>query len=246
MKFLAPLVRGHLLKRYKRFLADVALDTGEAVTASCANTGAMFGLADPGMAVWLSWNDNPARKYRYTWEMTELTADGLVTGQRREHGNTHLVGINTGHPNTIVAEALAAGRVAELTGYDTLKREVKYGAASRIDLLLSDPAKGLAYVEVKNVHLMRTTGLAEFPDCRTLRGVKHLEELSNMVAAGHRAVMLYLIQRGDAERFGIAADIDPRYGTAHGRARDHGVEMLVYRCRLSPEEIVLDARVPWA
>ena len=234
MKFAAPLLRGRLVKRYKRFLADVLLDTGEAVTATCPNTGSMLGLTTPGSVVWLSVSASPTRKYAHTWEMVEADLG---------HG-AHLVGINTSHPNRLVTEAIQANRLPELAGYETLRREVKYGLSSRIDILLEDPAKGLAYVEIKNVHLSRKAGLAEFPDSVTERGRKHLAELSAMVAAGHRAVMLYLIQRSDAEAFSLANDIDPAYTAAFAKARDAGVEAIAYTCRLAPDEITLDRPVP--
>ncbi len=236
MKFPTPLLRGRLVKRYKRFLADVLLDSGEAVTATCPNTGSMMGLATPGAVVWLSESASPTRKYPHTWEMVEADlGQGPV-----------LVGINTNHPNRLVSEAIAAGHITEVAGYANLRREVKYGVSSRIDILLEDPAKGLAYVEIKNVHLSRRTGLAEFPDSVTERGAKHLAELSAMVAAGHRAVMLYLIQRADAAHFALAGDIDPRYAEAFARAREAGVEAIAYACRLTPEEIVITNPVPFA
>lgn len=235
MKFPTPLVRGRLVKRYKRFLADIALDSGEMVTATCPNTGSMMGLATPGATVWLSVSDSPTRKYPHTWEMVEADL-----GQ-----GPHLVGINTNHPNRLVSEAIAKGEIPELAGYASLRREVKYGLSSRIDILLEDPAKGLAYVEIKNVHLSRTGGLAEFPDSVTERGVKHLVELSAMVAAGHRAVMLYLIQRADAQEFAFAADIDPRYAEAFKAAQSAGVEAIAYACDLTPEEISIARRVPF-
>jgi sugar fermentation stimulation protein A len=234
MRFPAPLVRGRLVKRYKRFLADVILDSGETVTATCPNTGSMIGLTAPGSVVWLSESDSPTRKYRHTWEMVE--AD-LGRGPS-------LVGINTNKPNALVAEAVGAARIKELCDYAGLRREVKYGVNSRIDLLLECSTRGLCYVEIKNVHMMRTAGKAEFPDSVTERGTKHLAELSAMVQDGHRAVMMYLIQRGDAETLSLARDIDPSYGKAFDAAKAAGVEMLAYRCRLSPEEIVLDAAVP--
>ncbi|WP_333793509.1 DNA/RNA nuclease SfsA [Hyphomicrobium sp.] len=234
MKFSTPLVRGRLVKRYKRFLADVILDTGEEVTATCPNTGSMMGLAMPGAAVWLSVSASPTRKYPHTWEMVETDLGrGPV-----------LVGINTNHPNRLVADAIAADAIPEVSGYATLRREVKYGVSSRIDILLEDPQKGLAYVEIKNVHLSRQDGLAEFPDSVTERGAKHLAELGAMVAAGHRAVMVYLIQRSDAERFSLAADIDPRYAAAYEVAREAGVEALAYACHLTPEGIALTRPVP--
>lgn len=236
MKFPAPLVRGRLAQRYKRFLADVRLDDGTAVTVNCPNTGSMLGLTAPGSLIWLSESDKPTRKYRYTWEMVEADLGAGPT----------LVGINTGHPNRIVAEAIAAGEIEELTGFASLRREVRYGLASRVDILLEDPARGAAYVEIKNVHLSRRHGLAEFPDCVTERGAKHLRELADMVREGHRAVMLFLIQRGDASRFDLAADLDPGYAAAFAAASAAGVEAIAYRCALSPEGIVLDQRVPIA
>lgn len=225
MRFPDPLIRGRLLRRYKRFLADIELEGGEVVTAHCANPGAMLGLAEPGCEVWLSPARNPARKLRYSWE---LTGD-----------NGGLVGINTGWPNQVVAEAIAGGEVAELAGYPLLRREVRYGRNSRIDLLLEDPARPACYVEVKNVHLSRTAGLAEFPDSVTARGAKHLEELGDAVEAGARAAMFYLVQRGDCHTLGIAADIDPAYHKALLRARARGVEVLCYCCRMSAAGIEL-------
>lgn len=234
MQFPSPLICGTLVKRYKRFLADVELADGTSITATCPNTGSMKGLCDPGIAVWLSESDSPTRKYRHTWELVELS-----TGKSRT-----LVGINTGHPNKIVMEAIEADRIPELAGFATLRREVKYGQSSRIDLLLEDPAKGLAYVEVKNTHLLRRAGLAEFPDSVTERGVKHLEELTAMVQAGHRAVMLYVIQRNDAQRWSAAADIDPRYAAALKTARNGGVEAYAYRCKITTDNIRLETAVP--
>lgn len=234
MIFTTPLKRGRLVQRYKRFLADVILDDGTALTATCPNTGSMLGLTSPGSTVWLSESASKTRKYAHTWEMVEADLG---------HGST-LVGINTGLPNRIVSDAITAGMIPELAGYATLRREVKYGAASRIDILLEDPKRGRCYVEVKNVHLSRRHGLAEFPDCKTERGVKHLAELSDMVRQGHRSVMLYLIQRNDADRFAFATDLDPAYAAAFARAAAAGVGALAYRCRLSPSEILLDAAVP--
>jgi sugar fermentation stimulation protein A len=234
MKFASPLISGTLIQRYKRFLCDVRLDSGETITATCPNTGSMLGLTAPGSRVWLSESNSPTRKYRHTWEMIE---NDLGVGPT-------LVGINTNHPNAIVTEAIEAKKIDELKGFGSLRREVKYGVNSRIDILLEGGAGGrTCYVEIKNVHLMRTPGLAEFPDSKTERGVKHLEELANMVAEGHRGVMLYLVQRNDADRFEIARDIDPAYGSAFVKAKAAGVEMLAYRCRLTAEAIVLDAEI---
>lgn len=236
MKFAKPLIPGTLVQRYKRFLADVRLDTGEAVTATCPNTGSMLGLTAPGSKVWLSESNSPTRKYKHTWELIE--ADG---GK-----GPMLVGINTNHPNALVAEAIKSGAIGTLGAYASLRREVKYGVNSRIDILLehgADPRP--CYVEIKNVHLSRAPGLAEFPDSKTERGAKHLAELSTMVSSGCRAVMLYLIQRGDADRFSLAADIDPAYRAAYELARKAGVETLAYGCRITPESICVDRPVPF-
>lgn len=226
MKFPDPLIPGKLVKRYKRFLADVELETGEIVTAHCANSGSMLSVRDAGAEVWLSPARNPERKLRYTWEMIRI-------------GET-LVGINTARPNGIVEEAILDGSIGELEGYQTLRREVRYGANSRIDILLEDPARPPCYVEVKNVTMKRDPGgdgPVEFPDSVTSRGAKHLVELSHMVRDGHRAVMVYLVQRTDADHFALAADIDPAYAGAFEKAMAAGVEALCYECTLSLEEI---------
>lgn len=227
MLFSSPLVSGHLIKRYKRFLADVILKDGSTVTARCPNTGSMLGLSDPGLKIWLSHTTAPGRKYPFTWELVEIGR-----GSKRT-----LVGINTSYPNTIFLEAISAGQIKPLQGYAHHRREVAYGQSSRIDLLLEDPQKGLAYVEIKNVHLMRKPGLAEFPDCKTVRGVKHLEELTRMVDKGHRAVMIYLIQRQDASKFSIAQDLDPEYAAAFVKAKKNGVEVYAAICRVSLQGI---------
>lgn len=233
MKFPDPLLRGTLVKRYKRFLADVTLDTGETVTAHCANSGSMLNVKEPGSEVWLSPARNPERKLRYTWELVRV--------------GEALVGINTQHPNAIVAEALTEGAIAELSGYGSIRREVKYGKNSRIDLLLEDDNGPSCYVEVKNVTLKRdlsATGPAEFPDAVTARGTKHLGELADMVAEGYRAVMMFLIQRPDCSRFTLAADIDPAYAEAYAKARAGGVEALCYSCSVTPEEVRVSSPVP--
>ena len=236
MKFPAPLKTGRLIKRYKRFLADVKLDSGEEITAHCANPGSMLGLAEPGSKVWLSMNDNPKRKLKFSWELLEVD---LGAGPV-------LVGINTSLPNGLVAEAIQSGEIAELSGYPALRREVKYGVNSRIDILLEKDDLSRCYVEIKNVHLMRKSGLAEFPDSVTSRGRKHLVELSAMVAQGHRAVMVYLVQRGDAEAFSLARDIDPAYGEAFDAATQAGVEAFAYKCAITPQAINVSGRIPIA
>jgi sugar fermentation stimulation protein A len=234
MKFPTPLIPATLVRRYKRFLADVVLPDGETVTAHVANPGAMMGLAAPGSRVWLSKSDNPKRKLVHSWELIEVD---LGAG-------SELVGVNTAHPNPLVGAALAAGAIPELSGYASIRREVKYGKNSRVDFLLEDPMRPPCYVEIKNVHLMRQPGLAEFPDAKTERGAKHLEELGNAVAAGGRAVMLYLIQIGSASRFALARDIDPKYATAFDRARARGVEAIAWRCSIECGRIEIAAPVP--
>ncbi len=228
MQFSSDLIPGTLERRYKRFLADVTLPSGETITAHCANPGAMMGLNEPGSRVWLSKSKSKTRKLPYSWELIE--AEGA------------LVGINTAHPNRLAEEAVLAGKIAELDGYEELRREVKYGQNSRIDLLLQDTKSDRpeCYVEVKNVHLKRRAGLAEFPDSVTERGRKHLRELMDMVAAGNRAVMLYIVQRTDCESFEIANDIDPKYAEAFTTAVNSGVEVLCYGCRISTQAIEID------
>ena len=231
MLFPSPLQRGKLIQRYKRFLADVTLDDGRAVTAACPNTGAMLGLKEPGSVVWLSVSQSVTRKYPHTWEMIELPGHGLV-------------GVNTANPNRIVAEAVAAGMVAALAGYATRRAEVKYGHNSRIDLLLEDPARPACYVEVKNVHLLRREGLAEFPDCPTERGAKHLDEMAGMVRGGARAVMVYLIQCATPRRFALAGDFDPYYVERYRAARAAGVEAIALTCTMATTGITVDRAIP--
>jgi sugar fermentation stimulation protein A len=233
MRFPAPLIPAMLVRRYKRFLADVSLANGDVVTAHVANPGAMAGLATPGSRVWLSRSGNPKRKLAHSWELVEVD---LGAGPE-------LVGVNTAHPNRLVGAALKAGAIPELAGYETIRREVKYGRNSRVDFLLQGGGRPPCYVEVKNVHLMRRPGLAEFPDARTARGAKHLDELADMAAAGARAVMLYLIQIGSAERFDLARDIDPKYVQAFARARLRGVETIAWKCRIDRGGIEIDRPV---
>lgn len=220
MKFATKLTEARLIRRYKRFLADVELIDGTIVVAHCANSGSMLGCKQEGATVWLSENTNPKAKLDWRWEMVEV--DGA------------LVGINTSHPNKLAEEAIRSGTIKELTGYDTLSREVKYGTNSRIDILLENP--GLVYVEVKNVTL-KQDGEARFPDAVTSRGAKHLRELIGMREQGHRAVMLYLVQREDCDLFRPAFDIDPAYGEGLIEAYQAGVEILCYRCMMSVDEL---------
>ncbi|MCD2184528.1 DNA/RNA nuclease SfsA [Rhizobium sp. GN54] len=229
MIFDPPLVPATLVQRYKRFLFDAVLDDGTAITGSCPNTGSMRGLTTPGSRIWLSEHDGPLRKYRHRFELIE--ADGTV------------VGVNTGLPNRLAEEAIRAGLVSDLAGYPVVERERKYGRNSRIDLLLSGDGRAPTYVEVKNVHFSRIRGLAEFPDTATARGAKHLEELGNVAEAGCRAVMLYVVQRGDCERFQVCSDLDPVYAAAFERARSRGVEAYAVGCSVSALEIRPDALI---
>jgi sugar fermentation stimulation protein A len=233
MRFSAPLLEGRLVQRYKRFLADIDLATGERVTAHCANPGAMLGLVAPGARVLLSRSTNPLRKLAYSWEVVEASLDGVP----------QLVGINTSRPNVLVAEALKAGLIEPVAGYARVRPEVKYGRNSRVDFLLESDGRPPCYLEVKNVHFMRRPGLAEFPDCIAARSAKHLTELSAMVAAGARAVLVYVIQM-QAERFDVARDIDPAYDAAFAAALAAGVESYAFVCRVTAEEIAIARQVP--
>jgi sugar fermentation stimulation protein A len=229
MDFPQPLVRARLIRRYKRFLADVELPDGSTVTVHCPNPGSMLGLDQPGSEIWLSPATAPGRKLPYTWELIQV--------------NGGLVGINTAHPNALAAEAIRGQRIAELAGYAGLRREVNYGRRSRIDILLEGGRRPDCYVEVKNVHLKRTDA-AEFPDCVTARGAKHLDELADMVRAGFRAVMFFLVQRTDCRRFAIAADIDPAYNAALERATAAGVEVICYGCAIERTGIGVAGPIP--
>lgn len=233
MQFPNPLIRGTLIQRYKRFLADVKLDDGKVVTAHCANPGSMMGLKEPGSTVWLSPATNPKRKLKFSWELVEVDpGDGV-----------RLVGINTALPNQLVADAIGDGTIKELQGYDGMRREVKYGKNSRIDILLECEEAPSCYVEVKNVHMMRKPKRAEFPDSVTARGTKHLAELSDMVAEGHRAVMVYLVQYPGAKSLSFARDIDPIYGAAFDNAIAAGVEAISYVCRIDETAITVDTSI---
>jgi sugar fermentation stimulation protein A len=220
-----PLIGGRLIKRYKRFMADVLLEDGTQVTAHCANSGSMLSVNTPDAPVWISKSDNPNRKLAYTWEIIQI--------------GEAMVGVNTGTPNVVVAEALSAGRVPELAGYSSVRREVKYGKNSRIDVLLEDPEGGKppCYVEVKNVTMKRDPAWSapvEFPDGVTSRGAKHLVELADMVAEGHRAVMVYLVQRTDGGSVTMARDIDPTYAEGLTEALAKGVEVVCLGCEVDP------------
>ncbi len=221
MRFDPPLIPGILVRRYKRFLADIEID-GRPETVHCANPGSMLGLAAPGSPIWLSVSDNPARKLRLRWELVAV--------------QDTLVGINTGYANRLAEEAIRAGRIGSLAGYGEMRREVAYGEGSRIDFLLEGQERPPCYVEVKSVTLKRRA-VAEFPDSVTARGARHLRELATAARSGARAVMLFVAQRGDCRRLAIAADIDPVYAGELARAREAGVEVLAYACRVSPASI---------
>jgi len=229
MRFEPPLVTAVLVRRYKRFLADVVMADGTETTVHIANPGAMTGLAAAGTRVFLSRSLNPKRKLAWSWELAEVDLG---------HG-TELVGVNTATPNRLVGAAIADGTIAELAGYSTVRREVKYGRNSRVDFLLEAAGRPPCHVEVKNVHLMRKGGLAEFPDSVTARGAKHLDELSAVAAHGGRAVMLFVVQIGSAECVALARDIDPGYGLAFDRARSAGVEAIARRCIITETEIIV-------
>lgn len=230
MRFQTPLVPGRLQQRYKRFLADVTLDDGREVVAHCPNPGSMMGLKAPGLRVWLEPNDDPKKKLKYAWRVAEL-ADGTR------------VGIDTAVPNRVAKEALQDGMVSELASYRNIRPEVAYGTRSRVDFLLQGDGLPDAYVEIKNVHLLRAEDWAEFPDCVTERGTKHLRELMAVRATGARAVMLYVIQHEGCGRFRVAEDLDPAYAATFREAHKAGVEMLAYRCYVSTEQITLGPRL---
>jgi sugar fermentation stimulation protein A len=223
MRFQTDLVPARLIRRYKRFLADARLEDGREITAHCANPGSMMGLADEDMKIWLEPNDDPKKKLKYGWRLVD-------------HENGHFTGVDTSVPNRALKAALEAREGEGLDGYDVVRPEVKYGENSRIDFLLQGGGPD-TYVEVKSVTLCRKAGLAEFPDSVTKRGTKHLAELSAMVAEGHRAVMLYLVQRTDCTEMTLASDIDPTYAQAFADARRAGVETICLGAKISPEGV---------
>jgi sugar fermentation stimulation protein A len=210
---MSGLIRGRLVTRYKRFFADIELDTGETITAHCPNPGKMLGLLDAGTPALVTFLNDPKKKLQYRLEALEE--------------NGIWVGVNTQWPNRVVPLAIRADLIPQLTGYATLRPEKKYGHNSRIDLFASGHNfRPDAYIEIKNVHLSRQQGLAEFPDCVTERGARHLHELIEMVKTGYRAVVVFCIQRDDCRRFAIARDCDPGFGRAYDAAREAGVEFI--------------------
>ncbi len=234
MRFQTQLVPARLIRRYKRFLADCRLEeTGEEVIAHCANPGSMMGLAEPGSRIWLEPNDDPKKKLNYGWRLVD-------------HENGHFTGVDTALPNRAMRAALIAREVAPLAAYTEVRPEVKYGENSRIDFLLRGDGLPDAYVEVKSVTLSRQTGLAEFPDSVTARGAKHLGELARMAEAGHRAVLLYLVQRTDCTQMTLAADIDPTYAAASHAARAAGLEIYAIGTHITPQAVTLAQPIPFA
>lgn len=224
MKFPAPIQKGVLVDRYKRFLADIDLN-GQTITAHCANPGSMMGLKVSGATVWVTPALNKTRKLKWDWQVIDVDGARVV--------------INTNLANTIVEEAINAGQIPELKGYSTLSREVKYGGNCRIDILLESADRRSCYVEIKSVTLSRQSGLAEFPDSVTARGKKHLQELASMAANGHRAVMFYVINRTDCDHFDLARDIDPVYGQSFDAARKAGLEIICYACNITEDGLTL-------
>lgn len=228
MRFQTDLVPARLICRYKRFLADCTLADGTEITAHCANPGSMMGLAAEGTKVWLEPNDDPKKKLKFGWRLVD-------------HENGHFTGVDTSLPNRVLRTALEAREVAALAAYTSVQPEVKYGNNSRVDFLLRADGLPDAYVEVKSVTLCRTPGLAEFPDSVTARGTKHMNDLAKMARAGHRAVLLYLVQRTDCMHVDLAADIDPKYATAHADATKAGVETLCLGTQITPQGIRIAA-----
>lgn len=235
MTYSPPLNQGRLVKRYKRFLADVQLEDGSQITIHCPNTGSMKNCLFPGEPVWFSTSDNPKRKYPHTWELAQTS-------------DAKLIGINTGRANDLAEEAINLGVIDELTGYEQLKREVKYGEEnSRIDILLSSNTRPSCYIEVKSCTLLEEgseSGTGYFPDSVTVRGQKHLRELIHMVEQGHRAVLLFVVQHTGITQVSPARHIDPAYAELFEQALTAGVEVLAYRAELSPQGCQIQASCP--
>lgn len=229
MNFDKKLKTATIIKRYKRFLADVTLENGEVVTAHTANTGSMKTCWEPGWKVAVSFHDDPKRKLKYSLELT--------------HNGSTWIGVNTSIPNKLAYKSIQENKIPELAGYETIKPEATIGK-SRIDLLLKSPSKPDCYVEIKNVSMKADDGKAVFPDAISERGLKHLEELAGIKRDGMRAVMLYIIQREDVSEFRPAVEIDPAYAHALKRVHTEGVEILAYRCRVSMESIEIDRSLP--
>ena len=232
LRFQTELVPARLIRRYKRFLADCTLEnSGEEITAHCANPGSMMGLAEPGTRIWLEPNDDPKKKLKFGWRLVD-------------HENGHFTGVDTSLPNRALKAAFLARAVPGFEAYTMVRAEVKYGENSRIDFLLGGDGLPDAFVEVKSVTLSREAGLAEFPDSVTARGAKHLAELSRVAESGQRAIMLYLVQRTDSESFTLASDIDPGYAAAYHAATSSGVETFAFGTNISPDGVALADPLP--
>lgn len=222
------LIEGRLIKRYKRFLCDVLLDSGDIVTAHCANSGSMKACLKEDAKVYLSPQNSPKRKLKFTWEMIDM--------------GSSLVGVNTGVPNKLVASAIESGKIKELKNYDYIKPEIKTSEGTRLDILLKDKDENRCYVEIKNATLVED-GHASFPDAVTTRGQKHLLELESLVKEGDRGVVFFLIQRMDADVFSPADHIDEEYGRLLRRVMKNGVEILCYDTILTPRSIEINKRI---
>ena len=230
MNFDSPLIKGKLIKRYKRFLADIILEDGAEITAHCANTGAMTGCMPAGATVWLSVSDNPKRKYPHSWQLIELETDVMAC-------------INTGLTNKLAKEALLQNQITELTGFESCRSEVPYGdEGSRVDFLLFYGERKV-FVEVKHVTLSTEQGVGSFPDAVTKRGQKHLRELIQQVKSGDRAVLLFIIMRTDVSLVKPADSIDAEYGQLLREAVREGVEVLAYGAKIDPKGMSIDRAI---
>lgn len=225
-----PLIKGVLIKRHKRFLAEIALSTGKHITAHCPNSGSMLECSEAGRTVYVSRRDNPKRKLKYSWELIEMPAS--------------LVGIDTLTPNRLVKAATESGRIEELKEYSRVEPEIKAGDRSRLDFLLRTPRGDCCYIEVKNCTLVNN-GIAQFPDAVTARGLKHLHELASLMRAGHRCIMFYLVQRMDAVRFMPADTIDSAYAAALRASYRNGLEILIYDVNINLQGVELRNRIPY-
>nr|VFJ92445.1 MAG: sugar fermentation stimulation protein A [Candidatus Kentron sp. LFY]VFK00707.1 MAG: sugar fermentation stimulation protein A [Candidatus Kentron sp. LFY] len=232
MEFIEPLISGRLVRRYKRFLADCVLSDGTSITAHCPNTGAMLGCTEPGSRVWLSRSGNPKRKYSFTLEIVQVDTGTLV-------------GINTMRANRLVIDAIEAGKISALRGYQRIRREKRFGReGSRVDILLERDGSYPCYVEIKNVTAALADGIAIFPDAVTIRGARHLRELSYMVENRSRGVVFFCVQRSDVREVRPADAIDPDYGRALRAALANGVEPMAWRARISSKGIELHDMLP--
>ncbi len=227
MQYDKPLVSATLVKRYKRFLADVILENGDEITVHCANTGAMTGCAEPESKIWLYKSDNLKRKYAFSWELVELAdPKGFIC-------------INTARPNQVVEQGLLAKKIPELAQYDSVRREVKYGEGSRVDFLLTHPGFSDVYLEVKSVTLHLEADLGAFPDAVTTRGQKHLQELMTIKQTGARAVLLFCVMHSKIKRVTVADHIDKKYADLLHEAITAGVEVYCYSVDMSQESLTL-------